>query len=229
MKSKEELRRIMPDRIRVLGHDAVGNPSLFFAQRGANGLVNYRAPRPEAVDQCLKHRLCYICGQQLGRNKTFLTGPVGALRQIALDPPCHRSCAVYAAQACAYFTKPRLRPDVMPTHNATCLWTTRSFVPLPIDNAVHFHLGKPIEMTWFRQGEIASYEEVLRATQYALRILLDIARDDGDYAVQAVLQSVAKLRQHLAPLESAYGHQFEATSSCSGGEGEPRKAAGCGR
>ena len=118
MKTKEELRRIMPDRVRALGLDPIGNPLLFFCERGANGLVNYRAVRAEAVDRCLTHRLCYICGTTLGRNQSFLTGPVGALRQVAIDPPCHRACAVYAAQACPYFTKPKLRPDAMPLHNA---------------------------------------------------------------------------------------------------------------
>jgi len=225
MKTKEELRRIMPERIRMLGHDAIGNPLLYFAERGANGLMNYRAVRAEAVDRCITHGLCYICGQPLGRNKAFLTGPVGALRQIAIDPPCHRGCAVFAAQACPYFTAPRLRPDAMLTNNACCVWTTRSFTSLPIDNAIHYHLGKPIEVTWFSQGEPASHEQVLRAMQSALRILLDVARDDSEAAVNAVLQSVARLRQYM-PAEGGHGNQPATAPRGEGGGNSPRQAAG---
>src|SRR5262249_1675008 len=127
--------------------------------------------------------------------------------------------------ACPYFTKPRLRPEAMPLHNATCIWTTRTFTLLPIDNAVHFHLGAPVEVLWFRHGEPASHEEVLRATQSALRILLDIARDDGDAAVNVVLQSVARLRQYM-PAERRHGHQPQEAPRSGGSEDATRQAAG---
>lgn len=195
-----ELQRTMPDRIKSLPRDALNRPIPWFAQRGSK-TADYRSS--QRVEHALQHNLCWTCGQRLGRNKAFVTGTAGAIWRNSLEPPSHRSCAVWVACACPHFARPRRVEVTEPVEElehapgVCCVWVTRSFRAVEIEGDTHFRLSEPIEVTWLHRGMRASRRTVVSATDKTLRLLIEIAQDESEEAVLALLQAVARMRQYL--------------------------------
>ena len=198
----------MPDRIKQLPRDPTGRPFLFFMQ--GKQLADCSVVRPKAVESALRHNLCYICGGQMGRNKAFILGPNSAIARTAIEPPSHRSCALYAAKVCPHFV----------TTSVVCVWVTQRFVSLPTDGAAQLRVGEPIEVLWLRHGMIATQPEVVRALNKGIRVMIDVTQEESDYAVAALLESVERMRQYL-PREGEQDGQFPKMDASN--KGEPRK------
>jgi len=202
----------IPERIRMLRRDHRGYPVPWFVHWDANDQPDFRIVGAGKVEYAITQHVCWICGGPLARNKAFVIGPMCAVNRISAEPPSHRSCSIFAAEVCPFLTKPNMRRNTkdMPAevvepggkmllHNpgVVCVWVTREFRLMPVDNGMLFRVGDPIEVRWLCQGKPATRGEVVHAMDRGLPILIDEAKEDSDEAVQALLQAVNRVRQYL--------------------------------
>ena len=48
-----------------------------------------------------RRKICFLCGEPLGRFAAFVIGPMGSsINRVSSEPPAHRDCAEYAVRAC---------------------------------------------------------------------------------------------------------------------------------
>jgi hypothetical protein len=244
---RPDLARRAPDRIKLLPRDDRGFPIPWFVHIDAAGVPDFRIIGAGKVEQALLTNVCWICGRKLAKNKAFVVGPMCAINRTTAEPPSHRSCAMFAAQVCPFLSQPRMRrntkglPDerkepggTMLLHNpgVCCVWVTHEFAVMPVDNGTLFRLGNPVEVRWLCHGQPATRREVVQAMDKGLPILIDVAKEESEDALKALLQAVHRVRQYLPPVQ---GEQHERTISPPGDRsqaddgGEPRKAAGYSR
>ena len=73
------------------------------------GQPDFRCVAPGKLEEAVRRSICWVCGQPLGRFKSFTTGPLCAVNGVSAEPPSHRECAEYSAKTCPFLTKPRMR------------------------------------------------------------------------------------------------------------------------
>lgn len=180
----------MPPRIAALPRDARGYPVPRFVQ-WKDGVPLFPVMDGEHVRRCIKRRVCWICGDVLGREMTFVVGPMCCVNRASSEPPSHRSCAVYAATVCPFLARPHMKrtperddtipaPGIMVDENpgASALWTTRAYetIRAPRGNAgILFLIGDPTDVTWFASGQRAEPAEILEAFETSVVRLRTIA------------------------------------------------------
>ncbi len=97
----------MPARIARLPRDHRGYPVPYFVE-WRDGVPLFPILSPVKWARCVGKRLCWVCGEQLGRNLVFAIGPMCTINQISSEPPAHRECIVYALQVCPFLINPRM-------------------------------------------------------------------------------------------------------------------------
>ena len=188
----------MPERIAALTRDARGYPVPKFVH-WVNGVPDFRVMDPKHLARCVSRHRCWICGGLLGRYQTFVIGPMCTVNRISSEPPSHKECAAYAAQACPFLALPEMRridhkmPEgvavsgVMLEHNpgVTCLWTCvnyKAFRPAP--EGVLFKIGDPTSVEWWAHGRQATRPEVEAAFARGMPFLETLAQQEGPAAVK---------------------------------------------
>jgi len=141
-----------------------------------------------------------------------------AVNRIISEPPSHLDCAEFSAKACPFLSRPHAhrRDAGLPEerHQAagfglkrnpgvTCLWISREY-PKPFrayagEKGVLFALGEPEQTVWYREGRLASREEVEEAIADGLPNLMSIATGEGEEAVLA-LNDMVSASKRLLPL-----------------------------
>jgi len=202
----------MPQRIRALPVDERGYPVPWFVAR-IDGRPEFRVADTSKLVAAVRQRLCWVCGQGLGRHLAFLLGPMCAVNRVSSEPPCHRECAVYSARACPFLARPHMerREGGLPeetshaghmlTRNpgAVAVWLTRSRgVYGDGRGGVLFRVGPPEEVLWFAEGRPAIRAEVLASMETGLPLLLEAARQEGAAAV-AELERLYEIARRLIP------------------------------
>lgn len=192
----------MPERIARLPRDERGYPVPFFVT-WFDGVPDFRVASRAAMARAIKEKRCWICGEVLGRNIAFTIGPMCAVNRTSSEPPQHRECAQFAAVACPFLTRPRMRRNEknMPEHvpapgvqidrnpGVALVWVTRSFELVRAHHGVAgtlFSLGDAIAVEWYREGRPATRAEVAEATESGLPLLRGIAAQEGEEAVEAL-------------------------------------------
>jgi len=194
-----------------------------------NGEPDFRVLDARKASLAVSEHLCWLCGQKLGRHLAFNIGPMCAVNRVSSEPPSHRDCAVYAAQACPFLTQPGRprRTKQLPegrqeaagqglerNPGVALVWITtsyevdridpRDFKPgAPIREGVLFKVGDPDECLWFCEGRTATREEVLDSVLGGLPLLQEAARADGPDAVDALDLAVARALDLFPPLIGA--------------------------
>ncbi len=202
----------MPPRIASLPRDRRGYPIPWFTAIGADGEPDFTAAFQPRWGEAVRKGRCWICGQQLGAFKVFVIGPMCAVNRVSSEPPSHLTCAGFAAVACPFLVKPRMRrqqpdpesippPGIMIERNpgVTALWTTRTFKLHQVTYGRPGQLiimGAAMAVTWYREGRSATLEEVSEAIASGMPILTAEAEKEGPQAMQDLLASV----QDLLPL-----------------------------
>lgn len=186
----------VPDRMASLPVDKHGRPVPWFVA-WIDGQPDHRIVDTPKLGQAVRFRLCWLCGQALGRYLACVIGPMCAVNRVTAEPPCHRDCAVYAAQACPFLTTPsmRRRTSNLPAGRAEAggvailrnpgvalVWVTRKVTPFNADGVL-FDLGDPTETLWFAEGRRATREEVLASINSGLPALMNMAEQEGPEAV----------------------------------------------
>jgi hypothetical protein len=85
-------------------------PIPFIAEVGANGTGHFTILDNDRARECLKHRLCAMCGLPMGAEIAFL-GDVASLEPDGfwIEPPVHERCAEIAAGGlCPFMSRERV-------------------------------------------------------------------------------------------------------------------------
>jgi hypothetical protein len=148
----------------------------------------------------VKRKLCWICGEPLGVHQIFPIGPMCAVNKTTMEPPSHRDCAEYSVKACPFLTVPARRRDergldeiehgvsgVMIARNpgVIALWES-GYKTFKVDNGWLIRLGEPTRVDWWTQGRLATRAEIEAALAAGYPSLMDVAKDEGPEAVEAL-------------------------------------------
>lgn len=180
----------MPPRIARLPRDSRGYPVPWFVH-WADGVPDFRVIGLGKWAAAARFERCWLCGEPRGRNFTFVIGPMCAINRTSGEPPCHFDCALFAAKACPFLTRPKMRrnekdlpgerfasPGMSHRNPGACgLWTTRSFrVIRGLAGEPLAEMGSPTTpVLWFCEGREAVREEVLDSMTSGMLILGEAA------------------------------------------------------
>ncbi|HMF66056.1 MAG TPA: hypothetical protein VK602_00425 [Phyllobacterium sp.] len=188
----------MPDSIKALPRDKRGFPVPAFVH-WMDGEPDFRILNPEFFRKAYTQHCCWICGEPIGRDKTFsfVLGPMCAVNRVNSEPPSHNACAVFAALNCPFLSKPLARrndkglpetKDIAGVHidrNPGCclVWQTDRYSPMKVDNGLLFQVGPPTRIDAFAKGRRANRAEVAESVRTGLPFLEQAAEQDGPLAV----------------------------------------------
>jgi hypothetical protein len=201
-----------PGRITKLPVDHRGFPVPWFVAF-IDGKPDFRVIAPGKIEAAYHKKQCWICGEKLGKHLAFVIGPMCAITRTTSEPPSHRECAEFAARTCPFLTRPAMKYNhknlpndyqkpagIFLTRNpgVTCLWISKSYKPFNADGAVLFTVGEPEEVYWYAEGRPATYKEVLRSINGGLPSLEEVARPDGEEAMQE-LRRMTEITMKMIP------------------------------
>lgn len=198
----------IPRRMARLPLDSAGRPVPRFAT-WVDGKPDFRVVQPEWVGRAARLRLCWVCGEPLGAHLAFVIGPMCLINRISSEPPSHRECAEWSAQACPFLINPnkdRRVGNLPPEHSppagvfvernpgVTIVYVTRSWsvVQAP-EGGQLIRMGEPTGLTCWKEGRTATRAEVEESIESGLPTLEQAC--GGDLKALAMLQSeLAKAR-----------------------------------
>jgi len=186
---------VMPDRIARLKRDDKGRPVPFFVA-WKDGVPDFQVVSAVKISECTINRVCWICGEPLGKFKAFVIGPMCSVNRISAEPPSHFDCAKYAAVACPFLAHPGAHrrdskihlpdetiepPGIMFADNpgVTLVWVTTEYKPFVHKGGLLFDIGQPTTWIWYTEGRLATRLEVSMAFERGLMKLHDIAESEG--------------------------------------------------
>lgn len=202
----------MPPRIARLRVDPKrGYPVPWFVA-WIDGVPDFRVVDRGKREEAVTRRVCWICGEPLGAYKAFVIGPMCAINRTSSEPPCHRDCAIFAAQACPFLVRPHMRrrdndlPGDVVTADGVGLqrnpgvalvWVTRSYgIFRDGRGGWLIEVGDPTDTLWFAEGRAATRDEVVASIDSGYPLLLEVAQAEGSGAVEAL----AAYRRRIEPL-----------------------------
>ena len=210
----------MPPRIGRLPVDERGYPIPWFVS-WIDGKPEFRVADGQKLVRAIKEKLCWVCGEPMGRFNTFVIGPMCALNRVSSEPPSHFDCAVFSAMACPMLVNPNMhrREKGLPPEEdiqksgvfikrnpgVTLLWTTLEYRPFIVQgqegagDGILLNLGQPEHLHWFKEGRRAIREEVIDAIESGLPALRELAEKDGPAAVADLGIRRQFVLDHLLP------------------------------
>lgn len=194
----------IPARLRSLPVDR-GYPVPWFVPF-IDGKPEFRMGDPEKLLRAIKGRLCWVCGEQLGRYMAFVIGPMCSINRISAEPPCHKECAEFSAMACPFLIGkqperregdlPKALPEVglMIRRNPGCcaVWITTEYDLVRAGHGVLFAIGEPTAIKWFAKGREATRAEVMASIESGAPILMAEAERKGPEAIAALAAALRK-------------------------------------
>lgn len=202
-----------PPGIQVLPCDARGYPIPWFVHVEDDGTPDFRIIGYNKIGIAVRNNLCWLCGRKLRRMNAFVIGPMCAVNRVSSEPPSHPECAVFAAKACPFLTRPLakrnergLDPDKV--HHAagvpisrnpgvTLIWWTLKYTPFRAGDGVLFTIGAPERAQWFAYGRPATRDEVLDSISTGLPALEEMARAEGQAAISDLAERCFQTMQLL--------------------------------
>lgn len=213
----------MPDRIAKLPVQR-GYPVPWFVAEVEPGVYDFRVADAGKKTAAIRHKLCWVCGEELGATLAFPIGPMCAINRVISEPPSHRECAEWSIKACPFLTQQQTRrneqnlPDgttdpggisIRRQPGVVCLWITNTYRTFDPGNGVLFSLGEPSSVTWWREGRAATREEVMESIESGLPILQELADRQGKFAPQELIEQVKRAAKYLptdqAPKKALFG------------------------
>lgn len=199
----------LPDRLLSLPIDDRGYPVPWFVA-WIDGKPDHRIMDAAKMPHAVRLGLCWMCGQSLGRFKSFCIGPMCSITRTIAEPPSHRECLQYAVRACPWMTRPHAKrreaglPEdhrfpaggVRRNPGAICIWTTLTFKPFRHGKTTLFDLGDPQSTEWWAEGRPATRDEVDESIATGLHLLREPA--EQEQAARPGCGSVAELERRIA-------------------------------
>jgi len=205
----------LPDRLKVLPIHR-GYPVPWFVE-WLGGVPEFRCIDRSKWTQAVLQRLCWVCGQYLGRHQAFVVGPMCGINRTSSEPPCHLDCAQWSARNCPFLSKPQMirRENDMPEgawtlpqnilHNpgVTLIWITRAPYTLFSDSEGNklIHMGEPERVEFFALGKPATRAQIDAAIARGIGNLEAAAAAEGAGAVE----DLARARDVFAKLYAGLG------------------------
>jgi hypothetical protein len=213
----------LPRRLKKLSVDARGYPIPWFVA-WLDGAPEFRAMDPGKWALAVRERLCWVCGDPMGKFITFVLGPMCGVNRTTSEPACHLDCAEWSAQNCPFLARPHMvRRDMDPatvehhdlnvnpagialTRNpgVTLLWTTHTFRPFRVDGTIPgaqagllIHVGDPLAIRAYRAGQAATREDVDESIANGLPALRVMAESGGAESIAALNECVVRLARTL--------------------------------
>lgn len=205
---------MIPARMRTRPLDPRGYPIPWFVTlKDANGHPEFRVLEPGRIQEALRGERCWLCGERLGRFKSFLIGPMCAITRTISEPPQHRECSELAAKACPFMVLPtaKRREANLPADGkfsetglkrnpgASCVWTTTSFTPFRYEKETLFQLGDPSSVSWWAEGRPATMAEV----DHSIRTGLPHLYADADKEDHRTTELQRRWTDHPTPFDNA--------------------------
>ena len=201
-----------PSRMQSLPMDDRGYPVPWFVD-WIDGKPEFRAMDLKKWIRAVKEKLCWTCGERLGRWMVFVAGPMCGINRTSSEPPSHLECARYAAKNCPFLNNPeaiRRVDDVIGadmshvagfalTRNpgVTMLWTCNNYsVFRDQKNRPLLQMGEPSSVEWYSRGKPATREEVLASIESGMPALAAIAQQQ-DGAIAYLLECRQKFERHI--------------------------------
>ncbi|TAZ20689.1 hypothetical protein ELH77_18970 [Rhizobium ruizarguesonis] len=202
----------MPARIERLPRDARGFPIPKFVHT-RDGLPDFRLVKPGWVSDCYRRKLCWLCGDTMGRHKSFVIGPMCCINRVSSEPPSHYTCARFAAKNCPFLTQPMAKRNerdlpkdrhvagqMIDRNPGVCaIWTTDSYHRMDVHNGVLFQIGDPTEVEFYAKARRATREEVDVSIATGFPLLEKAAELDGS----AGLKELNKMRRDFEKILDA--------------------------
>lgn len=190
----------LPPRMARLPIDERGYPVPFFVQ-WFDGKPDFRVADSTKIGLCYRLRLCWICGEKLGAFMSFVIGPVGAVNHTNSEPPSHLDCAMWAVRGCPFMARPKMerREDDLTEHckkevagwmsernpGVMAVWTTRTYRGIDDGRGrLLFKVGDPAQVTWHREGRLATRAECEESLDGGMPELMALCRSDKERAEQ---------------------------------------------
>lgn len=206
----------LPARMASLPRDHRGFPVPWFVA-WIDGVADFRVIGPGKISDAVRRNVCWLCGQPRGIHNAFIIGPMCAINRTISEPPSHLECAEFAVRACPFLTQPRMRRNdkdipadskepagvgLKRNPGVACIWVTKEFRLMKVDNGVLFRLGDPERVLWFAEGRTATREEVAESIRTGLPLLMEPAMAEGAAAVQE-LRRLCERARTLLPASAA--------------------------
>lgn len=211
----------MPDRIARLPRDYRGYPVPWFTTNNPDGTPNFQTADGGKRNRCIKERLCWICGEKLGRYLAFVIGPMCSINRVSAEPPMHRDCAEFALEACPFLVNPQMRrmPEryqegveepagIMLQRNpgVSALWMTWDYRIIKDGRGGWLlRVGDPVEVKWYAEGRAANQLEVCESIATGLPSLMKLAQEEGPKAVEELGKMYDAALKYI-PTESPTGN-----------------------
>lgn len=207
----------LPPRMARLPRDKHGRPVPYFVA-WIDGEPDFRIIDPVRMNDIIRFRWCWVCGQPLGGNVAYVIGPMCTVNRVSSEPPSHRDCAVYSASACPFLTVPHMRrrearkPEgvkepagtmIRRNPGTTCVWITRGITTFAAPGGRLWDIGEPRQVLWFAEGREATRGEVLASIDSGLPLLRAEAEASREPAAAlAALEAMHAAALQLIPAES---------------------------
>jgi len=197
----------LPPRLRKLPVDVRGYPVPWFVAwvdgpDGPETVPDFRVVDARKFRAAVKLKLCWVCGEPLGRWLAFPIGPMCAITRTISEPPSHVECAEWSVRNCPFLSQPKMvrRDDNLPADatepagfgikrnpGVMCLWVTRSFELFNDGRGKPLiTIGNPDRVMWWCEGRTATRAEVDASVESGLPILMGDAQREGKFAVESL-------------------------------------------
>jgi hypothetical protein len=171
-----------------------------------DNVPEFRAMDHDKLMRAKDDKLCWVCGEPLGRYLSFVSGPMCGVSRVTAEPPTHNECGCWSAINCPFLNNPDFErreigdqygvqpiaaAGIMIKRNPGCtmVWTTREYDIVHVDNRQQaagaregflFRFGKPTLVEWFARGRKAKRAEVEASVESGFPLLLESAISDSD-------------------------------------------------
>jgi len=183
-----------------------------------DGIPEFRCMDTAKWRRAVRDKLCWVCGEKLGKHLVFVAGPMCGVNRTSAEPPCHLECAQWSARNCPFLSKPQMtrRENAIPEHlhkvgtmpfeitrnpGVTLLWITTSYSLFGTGEVVLIRMGEPERVEWYALGKPATREQVEESVASGLPALEAMARQQ-DGAMAALTQMAADFKKLYPRLEA---------------------------
>lgn len=156
------------------------------------GKPEFRAMDPAKWQRAIREKLCWVCGERLGRYMVFVAGPMCGINRTSSEPPSHKECAEWSVRNCPFLNNSKAirRVDekfgmdapciggeaIMRNPGVTMLWTTETYSIFRDGRGGYLlHMGEPTEVRWFAEGKPATREQVEKSIETGIPALEQMA------------------------------------------------------
>lgn len=186
-----ERRKIeVPGHMAMLKRDAEGHLIPYYIAV-VDCVPDYTKADKRKLDGCVARGACWLCGEKLGRHKAFLLSPIATVNRTAVQPPCHRDCAEYAAQA-----MPRVLRE-----GVTAVWVVANFRSYTSRDQLLFSVGHPESASWWKGGRPCSREDILNELARDLPALIQHIKTEAEAAAMTRVNIMLRESQHFMPVD----------------------------